>query len=167
MKKRSQKVPLRYLPTSLSRKDKEKQALMLKKSRSLYKKHIYYNRKPLGSFKTKKSPHVTNAMKLYKVDKIRPDRELSRKTGCSVLALKRIIEKGQGAYYSSGSRPNQTAQSWGVARLASSITGGKASSVDYDIINKGCKHNKTAYRLATKSRKRYNYGRSKTKKTIL
>jgi len=167
MKKRSQKVPLRYLPTSLSRKDKVKQVLMLKKSRSLYKKHIYYNRKPLRSFKTKKSSHLTNAMKLYKVDKIRPDRELSRKTGCSVLALKKIIKKGQGAYYSSGSRPNQTSQSWGIARLASSITGGKASSVDYDIINKGCKHNKVAYRLATKSLNKYNYGHSKTRKTIL
>lgn len=167
MKKRSQKVPLRYLPRSLSRKDKAKQVLMLKKSRSLYKKHIYYNRKPLRSFKTKKSSHVTNAMKLYKVEKIKPDTELSRKTGCSVMALKKIIEKGQGAYYSSGSRPNQTAQSWGIARLASSITGGKASSVDYDIINKGCKHNKPAYRLATKSRNKYKYGRSKTRKTIL
>ena len=167
MMKRSQKVPLRYLPTSLSRKDKVKQVLMLKKSRSLYKKHIYYNRKPLRSFKTKKSSHVTNAMKLYKVEKIKPDRELSRKTGCSVLALKKIIKKGQGAYYSSGSRPNQTAQSWGISRLTSSITGGKASSVDYDIINKGCKHNKTAYRLATKSRNKYKHGRSKTRKTII
>lgn len=165
--KQLQKVPLRYLPKSLTHKDKVKQALMLKKSRSLYKKHVYYNRKPLGSFKTKKSSHITNAMKIYKVNNIKADKELSHKTGCSVSALKRIIKKGQGAYYSSGSRPNQTAQSWGIARLASSITGGKASSVDYKIINNGCKHNKTAYRLATKSRKKYKYGHSKTRKTIL
>ena len=37
-----------------------------------------------------------------------------------------IIKKGQGAYYSSGSRPNQTPHSWGYARLGSSISGGKA-----------------------------------------
>ena len=45
-----------------------------------------------------------------------------------------IVKKGQGAYYSSGSRPNQTGHSWGRARLASSITGGKASAVDYKIL---------------------------------
>jgi hypothetical protein len=53
-----------------------------------------------------------------------------------------------GAYYSSGSRPNQTAESWGKARLASSITGGKASKVDFHIIKDGCNHTKKAYKLA-------------------
>jgi hypothetical protein len=49
------------------------------------------------------------------------------------------VKKGQAAYYSSGSRPNQTASSWGLARLASSITGKKASIVDYHILKKECK----------------------------
>ena len=44
-----------------------------------------------------------------------------------------------GAYFSSGSRPNQTPHSWGYARLASSITGNNASIVDYKILKKGCK----------------------------
>ena len=48
-------------------------------------------------------------------------------------ALKHITKKGRGAYYSSGSRPNQTAQSWARARLASALTGGNASAVDYYI----------------------------------
>ena len=48
-----------------------------------------------------------------------------------------IVKKGEGAYYSSGSRPNQTAKSWGLARLASSLTAGKAAAIDYDIIEKG------------------------------
>ena len=65
------------------------------------------------------------------------------------------MKKGQGAYYSSGSRPNQTSHSWGTARLASSITGGKAAAVDYDIIDKGCNHNKRAFILAKKSRSKY------------
>ena len=60
------------------------------------------------------------------------------KTGCKSSALNKIVRKGEGAYYSSGSRPNQTPQSWGIARLASSITGGKAAAVDYDIITEGC-----------------------------
>jgi hypothetical protein len=38
-----------------------------------------------------------------------------------------------GAYYSSGSRPNQTPMSWGRARLASVIMGGPSRRIDKDI----------------------------------
>ena len=76
--------------------------------------------------------------------------------------LKQIIRKGEGAYYSSGSRPNQTARSWGVARLASAITGGKASAVDFHIIDKGCSHTKKAFKLARRNLKKHKYGRAKT-----
>jgi hypothetical protein len=81
------------------------------------------------------------------VSNILPNKELVLKTGCKLSALKQIVKKGEGAYYSSGSRPNQTPQSWGIARLASSITGGNASTVDFHII-KGCDHKKKAYKLA-------------------
>jgi hypoxanthine-guanine phosphoribosyltransferase len=47
-------------------------------------------------------------------------------------------------------------QSWGYARLASSLTAGKAAAVDFDIIDEGCNHNKLAYKLALKSRKNTN-----------
>jgi hypothetical protein len=77
------------------------------------------------------------------------------------------VSKGEGAYYSSGSRPNQTPQSWGIARLASSITGGKAAAVDYNILDKGCNHKKKAFSLANKSKKKYKYGHSKTRKTVV
>jgi hypothetical protein len=87
---------------------------------------------------------------MYHVDHIAATNELSRATGCSKKGLREIIQKGEGAYYSSGSRPNQTPQSWGKARLASAITGGNASLVDYSIIDKECSHRKTAYRLAQK-----------------
>ena len=93
--------------------------------------------------------------------------ELAKKTKCSISGLRQIVKKGQGAYYSSGSRPNQTSQSWGLARLASALTSGKAAAIDYDIINKGCNHNKTAFILANKSRNKYGYGNSKTKKVII
>ena len=91
---------------------------------------------------------------------------MARKTGCSVSSLKQIVKKGEGAYYSSGSRPNQTPQSWGLARLASAITGGKSAAVDYDILDKGCNHKKTAFILANKSKRKYNFGHSKTKRSI-
>jgi hypothetical protein len=167
MKKINKKVPIRYLPKSLSKKDKKKQINMLKKSQKMYKNKKYYTRKPLVSYKSKTSQHIINAQKIYKVKKIIPNKELSKATGCSLSALKQIVKKGQGAYFSSGSRPNQTGQSWGLARLASSITGGKAAAVDYNILNEGCDHNKKAFILANKSRKQYKFGHSKTKKTII
>jgi hypothetical protein len=164
MKKLVKKVPIRYLPFRLSKKDKQKQIKMLNKSKKMYKQHKYYTRKRLSSFKSKPSNHIINAQKIYKIQKITPNNELARKTGCSLKALKQIVKKGEGAYFSSGSRPNQTAQSWGLARLASSITAGKAAAVDYDILDKGCDHKKRAFILAKKSRKKYKYGHSKTKR---
>jgi len=140
----------RYLPDSLSTRDKVRQRKELTKSRKLYKQRKYYTRKAMRSFKSKPSKHIARAMGMYHIDKIRPSRELSRKTGCSVKGLRQIVKKGEGAYYSSGSRPNQTPQSWGYARLASSITGGNASAVDFHILDKECDHHKPAYRLAQK-----------------
>ena len=49
---------------------------------------------------------------------------------------RKIIDKGMGAYYSSGSRPNQTPMSWGRARLASVILNGPSRRIDKNIWNK-------------------------------
>jgi hypothetical protein len=144
------KIPKRYIPASLTRKDRKKQERNIKKSRKLYLKHQYFSRPKVKSFHNKKSQHVLKAEKLYKVSSVKASREFSKKTGCSVKGLKQIIRKGEGAYYSSGSRPNQTAQSWGVARLASAVTGGNASKVDFSIIDKECSHTGKAYKLAQK-----------------
>jgi hypothetical protein len=157
--------PIRYIPTRLTSSDKEKQYKMLLKSKKMYKNHKYFTRKKVSSYKHKKSTHIMNARKIYGVEHITPNKELSEKTGCSIDALQQIVRKGEGAYFSSGSRPNQTAQSWGYARLASSITAGKSAAVDYNILYKGCNHNKKAFRLANKSRKKYKYGHSKTPKS--
>ena len=157
------KLPIRYVPKKITRKDKQKQINMLIKSKKLYKKHKYYTRKNISSYKNIKSNHLVNARKIYNIKTITPNKELSLKTGCKISALKQIVKKGEGAYYSSGSRPNQTPQSWGLARLASSLTSGKSAAVDYDIIKKGCNHHKKAFLLANKSRKKYKFGHSKTK----
>ena len=90
--------------------------------------------------------------------------ELAKKTSCKPSALSKIVKKGQGAYFSSGSRPNQTAHSWGMARLASSITGGKAAAVDYNILEKGCSKNSKALKLAKKSRKKHGFGKKQPEK---
>ena len=159
------RVPIRYLPDRLSKKDKESQMRMLLRSKKLYKKHEYYTRKQLPSYNNKTSKHIVNARKIYNIDNLMPSTELVRKTGCKLAALKKIVNKGEGAYFSSGSRPNQTAQSWGIARLASSLTAGKSAAVDYDILEKGCDHKKRAFILANRSRKKYKYGHSKSRKT--
>lgn len=157
-------INLRYLPTRLTSKDKKKQGMMLLKSRRLYKKNKYYTRKPVKSFHSKTSKHILKAKKMYNVDIIGATNELSKKSGCSKTALKKIINKGSGAYYSSGSRPNQTAQSWGVARLASALTSGKAGAIDYNILNDGCKRGSKGYKMAQLSRKKYGYGKSRSLK---
>ena len=158
MKKNTRKINLRYLPKRLTKKDKELQTKMLLKSRKLYKRGKYYTRKQVSSYKSKTSQHILNARRIYNVDKIGPTNELSRATGCKKEALSKIINKGEGAYYSSGSRPNQTAQSWGIARLASAITSGKAAAVDYSILEKGCKSNSKALKLAKLAKKKHGNG---------
>jgi hypothetical protein len=159
------KFPIRYLPRGLTKRDRRTQFGMLIKTKKLYKQHKYYTRKRLSSYRNKKSNHILNARKLYKIQNITPNKELELKTGCKISALRKIVNKGEGAYYSSGSRPNQTPQSWGLARLASSLTSGKSAAVDYDIIKRGCDHKKKAFILANKSRQKYKFGHAKTKKS--
>ena len=86
-------------------------------------------------------------------------------SGCTKKCLRKIIKKGMGAYYSSGSRPNQSGSSWGIARLASSITGGKAAAVDYKILEEGCRNDSRALKLAKRSRRKHGYGKRKVPKT--
>ncbi len=168
MKPKTINVPIRYVPIrTLTKKDKREQIKQLLKSRKLYKKHKYYTRKHVSSYKSKPSHHVSNARRIYKINNITPNKELANKTGCSLDALQQIVRKGEGAYFSSGSRPNQTAQSWGLARLASAITAGKSAAVDYYIIDKGCNHNKKAFILANQARRKYKYGRSRTKRITI
>lgn len=160
------KFPMRYLPKMLDAKDNAKQLKMLIKSQKQYAKGVYYTREKVASFKPKKSNHIANARRIYKVANIAPTKELAVKTGCSLEALNKMVRKGEGAYYSSGSRPNQTPQSWGLARLASALTAGKAAAVDYKIISEGCDHKKKAFILANKAKQKYRSGHASSKKVV-
>ena len=140
---------MRYVPRTLSRKDRRKQIDMLKRSRRMYKRGKFYGRTmKLRSYPHVASKHTDVARRMYGVDRVVPNAALAKVTKCSVSALRQIVRKGEGAFYSSGSRPNQTPQSWGYARLASAITGGKAAGVDYGILENGCKSTSRALRLA-------------------
>jgi hypothetical protein len=141
-------IPKRYLPAQLSEKDRRRQMRGIENSRRLYRKGIYVPR-PQVTFKSKPSRHIARAKALFGVENILPTRELAKATGCPLAVLKGIVKKGEGAYYSGGSRPNQTAQSWGIARLASALTGGNASKVDFHLLRK-CNPTKKAYRYAIK-----------------
>lgn len=163
----STQINLRYLPKKLTMRDRKKQANYLKKSRRLYKKRVYYERPHVSSFKSKKSHYILEAEKMYKVNKIGATDELAKGTGCSKESLAKIINKGAGAYYSSGSRPNQTAQSWGIARLASAVTGGKAAAVDYSILEQGCRPGSKALSLAKRARKKHGHGTRRVPKVKL
>lgn len=144
-------IPLRYIPKSLTNIDTLKQYKNIMKSRKLYTRGNYYKRPKVKSFKSKKSHHIDNAKRMYNIEHFGPTRELSRKTHCTLKTLKKIVNKGEGAYFSSGSRPNQTPESWGIARLASAVTGGKASIVDYHLLEEGCSKNSPALKLARRN----------------
>ena len=145
----------KYVPTkNLSKKNTKKAIKELNKSIKLYKNGIYYVRKPIKGFKSKKSSHISKVKELYAIDKVKPSKKLSKATGCKIEGLKKIVAKGQGAYFSSGSRPSQTPHSWGYARLASAITGGKSSVVDYHILEKYCNENSMPIKLAKKLKKK-------------
>lgn len=161
------KVPIKYLPNTLTKKDRKKQSKQLRKSRKLYKQGKYYVRKPVKSFTSKPSRHVIKAKNIYGVKSVVPSKELATKTGCSVDALEKIVNKGMGAMYSSGSRPNQTAHSWAYARLASAVTGGKSAAVDFHIIRDGCRKTGKAYKLALKAKKKHGHGTRKVRKVKL
>jgi hypothetical protein len=141
-------VPARYVPAQLTRKDREAQKRALRRSRKLYQKGVYWERPRLASFRSRPSRHVRRAYQLYGVDTMAPGPVLARRSGCPVRSLRAIVRKGEGAYYASGSRPNQTARSWGYARLASALTGGPASRVDRHILAAQCDPRKPAYRLS-------------------
>jgi hypothetical protein len=145
-------VPKRYYTSkNMTQKDTKKQKKQLRKSRKLYKKGKYHTRPKVKSFKSRKSNHLNRLRKMYGVEKIGATNELAKKTQCSKEGLEQILSKGRGAYYSSGSRPNQTAESWAVARLASAVTGGNSSAYDYHMLKEHCKPSSKALKLAKKT----------------
>jgi hypothetical protein len=114
-------IPKKYLPKSLSPEDRKKQLESIKKGTD----------RPKVDFRPKRSSHCEKFEKKYgfKISNLnRVYKEIISKKG-----VDEIKKKGIGAYYSGGSRPNQTPESWWKARLCSVIMNGKARKVDMDI----------------------------------
>jgi|TARA_Y100000289_G_C3888977_1_gene132889 hypothetical protein len=125
-------IPKRYLPDSLSKADRQKQI------KSIFEKKD----RPKVKAKERRSSHTIKFNKLYgdKLDKMkggRSKRNIAKITGIPFKALDEVYKKGEGAFYSSGSRPNQTADSWARGRMYAYITGGaKVRKADKDITEK-------------------------------
>ena len=69
------KIIKKYVPDKLSTDNKIKQRKYILKSRKLYKKGIYYDRPKIKSFKSRVSPHILKAKKMYKVNTITPNKK--------------------------------------------------------------------------------------------
>ncbi len=66
----------------------------------------------------------------------RSKRNIAKVTGIPFKAIDEVFKKGEGAYFSSGSRANQSPQSWAYARVYSYILGGGARKTDKAITQK-------------------------------
>jgi hypothetical protein len=65
--------------------------------------------------------------------------KISKLTGLQLKGLKKIVEKGEGAYRTNPEsvRKNvKNATQWGIARVYSAVMGGKAAKMDKDLLIK-------------------------------
>jgi hypothetical protein len=115
-------IPANYLPKTLSHTDRKKhiQSIIDNKIRPKVK-----------SFKSSKSKWVKKFTRKY--NKNITDSKWINKHILSHNGQRKVLNKGKGAYFSSGSRPNQTPQSWAYARLSSVIMNGPARKIDKHI----------------------------------
>ena len=91
------KINPKYLPKSLTPSDRKKQLKSIQAGT---------DRPKLKSYKSKRSSHAVNFENKYKT-KI-TDINFVKKNIIRKEGIDKILSKGRGAYYSSGSRPNQT-----------------------------------------------------------
>ena len=132
-KKTSSNYPKQYT-AKLSRKDKQTQLKALGKLKKAYSKGKYLDRPKLKSYKNKESGWTAKFHKLY--PEAKSIKQVAKAVNIPEKALREVIKKGRGAYYSSGSRPNQTASSWGKARMYAYILGSPTRRVDHHITEK-------------------------------
>jgi len=119
-------IPKKYLPKSLTPSDKKKQIESIKKGT---------DRPKLKSAPpTRRSSHVIKFEKKY--GKKITNKKFINDNLLSYKGQEEILKKGAGAYRSGGSRPNVSETQWKLARLASSLTGGKSATIDKSILKK-------------------------------
>ena len=105
-------IPDRYLPKSLTPSQRQKQIKSIFESTD----------RPKLNIRTRKSSNTIDFNKKYgdRFKNLKGGKSvenISKVVGLPFKALKDVFERGESAYFSSGSRPNQTAQSWAYGRL--------------------------------------------------
>jgi hypothetical protein len=125
------RIPPKYT-AGLSKEAAEHQTQLIQSARRKYEeKGIVEARPKVSSTPVPRSSHAAKFENKYgyKIS------ELSKvKRDFPDTDVEKILTKGRAAYASSGSRPNTTPEAWAKARLASVLTGGKALSVDKDLV---------------------------------
>ena len=117
-------IPRRYVPKGLSKADKTKQIKSIREGKD----------RPKVKFPKRRSKWTILAEKRFGAS---PSiRSISKSIGVPEKALREIVKKGEGAYYSSGSRPNVSAKQWGLARLYAVLFGSPARKVDKEIVER-------------------------------
>tara|TARA_R110000822_G_scaffold209106_2_gene345059 strand:- start:1197 stop:1463 length:267 start_codon:yes stop_codon:yes gene_type:complete len=74
----------------------------------------------------------------FKKDDSHSIKEIAKLSNIKYRNALKIVKKGEGAYYSNPSsvRPNvKSARQWGISRIYSAVMGGKAATVDKDLLN--------------------------------
>lgn len=114
-------VPEKYVPSSLSPQDAQRQLQSIMRG----------TKRPQVSHRNRRSTWVVKFKEKYGVSITNDkwiDRHLLAKRG-----IRKVLDRGRAAYRTTGSRPNQTKESWARARLASVLLGGPARERDMDI----------------------------------
>lgn len=116
-------IPAQYLK-GLKGADRQKQI------KSIFEGKL----RPKTKAPEKRSSYVIRFEKKY--NKKITDKDFIHKNIITNKGQDLILSKGRGAYFSGGSRPNQTPSSWAYARLASVIMNGPARKTDKNIWDK-------------------------------
>lgn len=125
-------IPKRYIPDSLTPSQRQKQI-----------KSIFEGTdRPKLNIKTRKSSNTILFNKKYgdrfkNLKGGKSVQNIAKVVGLPFRALKDIFERGEAAYRTGGSRPNQTPFSWARARMYGYIMGDKdVRKADADITKK-------------------------------
>jgi len=128
------KIPTKYLPKSLTQKDRAIQYESIREQRIRPKVSSFTSRpskwtRMARNFFGDNNTSKIDMAKILSMGNKEKEKELFK-------GMDLIVKKGEKAYFTSGSRPNQTPQSWGMARLFSVLFGGPSRNIDKDIVKK-------------------------------
>jgi hypothetical protein len=127
------RMKTQYVPKSLTKTQKKLQTDSIKKG---------IDRPKLKGVPTRRSVHTIRAEKYFGKGNTSKNDMASKLSKSNATRKSRLLKafdiiynRGRKAYFTSGSRPNVTAEQWGHARVFSVLFGGKARTTsDADVV---------------------------------